>query len=77
MNRGYRLNRGKGQKRRGVKRGLCPRCGKRGMGVEHAAVILGRAALRRDCRYCAHTIRRYVGLDGGPAPRESAPGEKE
>ncbi len=49
MERGYTLNRGRGQQRKQIKRGMCPKCDKLGVGP-WKATNLGFCI--RECRYC-------------------------
>jgi len=61
MNRGYSLDRGKGIRRRGTRRGVCSNCNRRGMGTEHVIVAAGVARVVRQCRYCSHAeVRRTL-----------------
>jgi hypothetical protein len=58
MDRGYRT--GRGVKRRGVKRGVCPKCGKKGMTQWKAHAIHGVPCLLKDCQYCGHSETQVI-----------------
>jgi len=60
INRGYNLNRGKGLRRNGSKRGECPKCGKRGMTQRRPLPSGIRAALESHCQFCGHSAVEYV-----------------
>lgn len=52
INRGYRLNRGEGQRKNGRKRGVCPKCGRKGVGMPQLHVpTLTEVS---TCRYCGN-----------------------
>jgi hypothetical protein len=50
------FNHGKGLPKTMPKRGVCPKCGKRGMGQPKPAVVVAKM-LTRMCMYCGHVER--------------------
>lgn len=61
MNRGYSLDRGKGQRKRQPTRHRCPNCAKRGLGPFNVEETRGRAVITRTCRYCMHLqFKTYI-----------------
>jgi hypothetical protein len=54
MNRGYSLDRGKGQRKRQPRRAECPTCHKRGLGIFKVEPSPTGAVITRTCRYCQH-----------------------
>lgn len=56
VDRGYSLNRGKGQKRYSSPRGICPTCNKKGLSTWKVLRLPGAELMVRDCRYCRNSL---------------------
>lgn len=63
MDRGYSLDRGKGQRKRGSRRGACPSCKKKGLPLFAIEDVAGGCLISRTCRYCSHLqIKKFTGV---------------
>lgn len=54
MDRGFKLDRGKGLKVRKPHRAVCPKCEKRGLGQPKPNAYGAVPMLQRTCQYCGH-----------------------
>lgn len=52
--------RGRGQVKTMPKRGVCPACGKRGMGQPKPNPYGHKPMLQRACQYCAHVATEIL-----------------